>query len=267
VRAPVVLLGVSRSGTTLLRVLLGKSPDLAAPPETPWITGAYGRASLRDLCAALIDDPTGPVANLDGLGEADVLAATRAFVDTLLGPWVARRGKARLVLKTPKDLPHAGFLARVFPDACFVHVRRDGRDVAASTVRRKDMVGLGDFGAVTLEHALARWVAWEDLLAGFVRDGVVRPVATVRYEDLVSAPEPTLRALCAAVDARFDPAMLAWDLAGVELPPWEAGSTDVREHTAVDAASVGRFSRDVPEATQRALLQRFGLDLARLGYP
>lgn len=266
-RAPVVLLGVSRSGTTLLRVLLGKSPDLAAPPETPWITGAYGKASLRGLCAALVDEPTGPVANLDGVGEGDVLAATRAFVDTLLAPWAARRGKERLVLKTPKDLPHAAFLARVFPDARFVHVRRDGWDVAASTVRRKGMVSLGELGDVTLENALRRWVDWEDLLAGMVREGAVRLSATVRYEDLVAAPEDTLRALCVAVDARFDPAMLVWDLTGVELPAWEAGSTDVREHTAIDPGSVGRFSRDVPLETRRALAAQFGADLARLGYP
>lgn len=264
--SPVVLLGVSRSGTTLLRVLLGKSPDLAAPPETPWITGAYGRGSLRDLIDALIEAPTGPVENLSGLDEGAVYAAGRAFVETLLAPYAAARGKTRLVLKTPKDLPQVEFLARLFPEARFVHVRRDGRDVACSTVRRKGMVGLGAHGAVTLENALLRWVEWEDHLRAVVARRTLTLAATVRYEDLVQAPEPTLRALCAAVSARFDPAMLEYDLGNVDLPAWEAGSTDVREHTAIDGASVGRFRREVPPAEQSALEARFGADLARLGY-
>jgi len=248
-------------------VLLGQSPDLAAPPETPWITGAYGRGSLRALVEALVSAPTGPVENLSGLDADAVYAAGRAFVETLLGPYATARGKTRLVLKTPKDLPHARFLARLFPDACFVHVRRDGRDVACSTVRRKGMVGLGDHGEVTLENALRRWVDWEDHLRAEVAEGALTLAATVRYEELVEKPELVLRALCAAIGARFDPAMLRYDLAGVDLPSWEAGSTDVREHAAIDAASVGRFRRDVSVAEQAALEARFGADLARLGYP
>ena len=48
--APVIILGVPRSGTTLLRVILGSHSTIFATAETPWITGSYG------------DNPAPPVA-------------------------------------------------------------------------------------------------------------------------------------------------------------------------------------------------------------
>ena len=181
--APVIVVGVSRSGTTLLRVLLGAGPDLAAPPETPWITGAYGPNSLRQLVEALTTHETGPVANLSGITEAHLVSGARAFADTILSAYAAARGKPRVLLKTPKDIPHLAFLARVFPDAHFVHIVRDGRDVALSTVARRDVRDLGPHGALTFDNALRRWIEWEDLVRGLVADGTLRLACRVRYED------------------------------------------------------------------------------------
>ena len=160
----IVLLGVPRSGTTLLRVLLGSHPSIQAACETPWICGGYGSNSLRHLVAYLNGDPLGPVANLSGVSADDVLAASRAFVVTLLESYRLRSGKERVVIKTPDDVAHLDFLVNQFPGADFVHIYRDGRDVACSTVQQKGkLLGkhIPPYGEICLESALRRWKDWE----------------------------------------------------------------------------------------------------------
>ena len=61
---PIVILGVPRSGTTLLRVLLDSHSMVAGAPETPWLTGGYGDFSIRSLVESLNDHKIGPVQTL-----------------------------------------------------------------------------------------------------------------------------------------------------------------------------------------------------------
>src|SRR5438046_2599807 len=63
--APIFIIGVPRSGTTLLRVLLDSHSEIAGLPETPWLLGAYGsEISLKAMLSGLIDGPYGAVRNV-----------------------------------------------------------------------------------------------------------------------------------------------------------------------------------------------------------
>src|SRR5215472_7987272 len=129
--APIFIVGVPRSGTTLLRVLLDSHSEIAALPETPWLLGAYGPdPSLRAVLQGLIDGPYGAVRNISGVDEDDVLAAGSALLERLFAPMLQARNKTHLVLKTPADIRHLDFLIRLLPAARFIHITRDGRDVA-----------------------------------------------------------------------------------------------------------------------------------------
>jgi hypothetical protein len=75
---PIIILGVPRGGTTLLRVLLGSHPRIQAASETPWTCGGYGANSLRHLIDHLKNDHTGPRANMSGVTEDDLLEAAEA---------------------------------------------------------------------------------------------------------------------------------------------------------------------------------------------
>lgn len=56
------IIGVPRSGTTLLRIMLDSHPNLAVGPESPWIAGSYGNlTSFRDLYYSLTKDSRSPV--------------------------------------------------------------------------------------------------------------------------------------------------------------------------------------------------------------
>ncbi len=91
-------------------------------------------------------------------------------------------------------------MARLFPEAVFIHLIRDGRDVASSFLE----LGWAD----RIEEAALHWRlrvrrgrrAGRALPAGRYHE--------LRYEDLVADPAPQLRDLCAAIGLPFSPAML-----------------------------------------------------------
>jgi hypothetical protein len=264
---PVIVLGVPRSGTTLLRVLLGMHPEVVAAPETPWITGGYGPVSLRAVADDLVEHPTGPVANLPGVDRATVVRGIRALVLELLRGLPAARPARRLVLKTPDDAPHVGFLAELFPGARFLHICRDGRDVAASTVAAAGLgPRLAGFGKRTAVNAARRWAAWETELREQSRR---REEATLDlcYRELVTEPLATLDGICSFLGLPFDKGMLRYDaVRGELLPAWEVGAQDVVRRERIDASRIGRWREVLSRDEMLEIDRACGDALVRLGY-
>lgn len=165
------------------------------------------------------------------------------------------RGKNRAADKTPLNVLSIARLADTFPEARFIHIIRDGRDVAASLTRMS-------FGPNTFGEAVLRW---KRLVQTGQRQGLALGASRyyeVRYEDLVERPERTLRDLCDFIDLRFEPEMLHFYeradevLNGVQLPtnhswihqPVTKGLRDWRSQLrpsdiALFEALAGRFAR------------------------
>jgi Sulfotransferase family len=203
------IVGCGRSGTTLLRAMCDAHPDLAVPPESHFVVDlAPRRGPLLDVDAFLDRlyesewfslwevDRTELERSFATSPPADYSAAVR----TVFRGWANRRGKPRYADKTPGYVLHIPMLARLFPEAVFVHLIRDGRDVACSFRE----LGWAD----GVEEAALHWRlrvergrrAGRALPPGRYRE--------VRYEDLVQDPKSQLETLCSAVDLPFSTAML-----------------------------------------------------------
>jgi hypothetical protein len=100
------------------------------------------------------------------------------------------------------NVMHIPFLARTFPEAHFIHLVRDGRDVALSYLA-------ADFGVESLGEAA---IYWRRFVRTGYRDGrrLGGRYREVRYEDLLEDPERVLRSLCEFVRLPYDPAMLRY---------------------------------------------------------
>src|SRR3954453_9696667 len=191
------VVGCSRSGTTLLRAFLDAHPLLAVPSESHFALAPDSRTVRR----ALRRDPWFGLWGIEtpGLRGLDAADAVRA----LFAAYAAAQGKPRYADKTPHYVSHLPALAARFAEARFVHVVRDGRDVAQSLLEVP-------WGPDTVQEAAAVWrrrvlegrAAAPDLGAGRYRE--------VRYEARVADPEAELRGLAAWLELPYDAAMLAY---------------------------------------------------------
>ncbi|HEX9141387.1 MAG TPA: sulfotransferase, partial [Gaiellaceae bacterium] len=136
---PVLVLGVRRSGTTLLRVMLDRHSELAVPDESYFVPQLADRHLRRVDPDAFVDD----LRRIDTLTEWNVpLDKVRrrlrtgmpigAAIATVYAVYAEERGKERWGDKTPMYMQNLHLLERLFPDALFVHLIRDGRDAATS---------------------------------------------------------------------------------------------------------------------------------------
>jgi hypothetical protein len=280
--APFVV-GVGRSGTTLLRMMLDAHPRLAIPPETQFLSELLDAAESGARGAALAEAIT-TARNWDDFrldrerladrigNDADAGEALRSFY----GLYAEREGKLRWGDKTPKHVTRMGRIAAVLDEARFVHVIRDGRDVALSRRRRgmgaaKPMAETADLWRRRIERARAQ--------ARRLR----RRYLELRFEDLVAEPEPALRSVCALIELDYDPAMLDYHEAaagrlaelGTDLD--EAGGRIARsghERIASHALATepprgertGAWRSEMSEADRREFESVAGDLLAELGY-
>ena len=122
------------------------------------------------------------------------------------------RGKPRWGDKTPMYMQHLPMLERLFPDARYVHLIRDGRDAALSFLAMPEGVVTRTWAHPKSAAGFAcQWRTEVEAARGLGRHVGPR-YFEVRYERLAAEPEATLREICAHVELEFEPAML--DYAG-----------------------------------------------------
>jgi hypothetical protein len=206
------VVGVPRSGTTLLRLQLDAHPDLAVGPES-------GIGFVLEQLAGREASPEELVAAWAGMSTFPDYGWTRDELVALLGtvtPWsvadgvraiftayAARHGKPRWGEKTPNHLKLAARISATLPEAHILHLIRDGRGVLLSLRGLHFAPGDGSIEAIARE--------WRDTILE-VRaahaQGLVPNYRELRYEHLLHDPEMVLRGVCAAVDLPFDPVVL-----------------------------------------------------------
>lgn len=207
--SPVFIVGCPRSGTSLLRDLLQSHPNLAFPDESRFIPAyylAYGDPrsdeEARRLGRTLLRFPW-VQRLLPELSPTDFegCRSYREIVDRLFRTWAEKEGKRRWGDKTPLYLLKMPIILEIFPDARFLHIIRDGRDVTLSFLR-------APFGPSNVYRSARYW-------SGLVRcgrsSGSSLPVGTyheIMYETLVTRPEETLCEICQFIDEPFDPVVL-----------------------------------------------------------
>ncbi len=194
--APVFIIGLHRSGTTLAERLLSGHPGIAGAGETYEVTNALRRASglhfRGETCLEVVQ----------ARAELDYAGIGRNYLEGMR--WRAQGG--RLVTdKLPSNYLNVGFIARALPQARFIHLRRNAIDVGLSNLRtlfneacpfsydQLDFVAHHGRYRALMAH-------WHERLPGRILD--------LDYDEMVAQPEQTARKLASFCGLDYDPAMV-----------------------------------------------------------
>lgn len=213
---PFFIVGCGRSGTTLLRVILLGHSRLNISPETHFIrnlvddfplSGTLSPTQVAAVTDVVVAHPRWSAMGIPAESfRRDALALcapAMADVLNLIYHHHAREaGKVRPGDKTPDYVRYVPQLLEIYPDAKFVHLVRDGHDVAISYAE----VGWGQ------AYQGERFEWSQAVRAGLAYRGspFADRILEIRYEDMVRDLEGTVRRVCSFLGEAFEPDMLDW---------------------------------------------------------
>lgn len=235
--------GAARSGTTFLRHILNAHSRISCGHEMKLIPVMCStRRKWWGSMSGQLQAAGMPQAHLD--------VAFRVFVAVYM--LLSRVGdKPRIAEKTPHNVTEFGQLAAWFPRAKFVHVVRDGRAVVASLLKQRwvDLLAPEQKLVWYCRTAANAALYWRQILeaADEHRDAIAPPnFHELRYEQLVRAPEHTLRRLFDFLNEPWEPHVLAAN--------------------PVDASAEQRWRGDLTPAQLREIDKVAGARLRAMGY-
>lgn len=232
--APIFIVGVGRSGTTLLRLMINQHPDIVIPHESWFVAELLDLLPQdRALSPAEVERAVDYITGhqrwrfwaLDPEALKQRIARLQdptlaALIDTVFRQVADAADKPRWGDKSPLNTEYIDRIHALFPSARFIHIIRDARDVAKSYKR------LGWHGAFLFRNA--SW--WDGRVRTAIEMGRALPPSLymqVRYEDLVLHPERELRSVCRFLGIAFVPDMLSFHETA------DQNITALEKHTAV----------------------------------
>jgi tetratricopeptide (TPR) repeat protein len=197
-RAPIFIVGLPRSGSTLLEQILASHPQIEGTMELPNILNLVGQ--FDDLAATR-----------DGYPET-VARASSEQLTALGGRYLEetaplRTGRDHFTDKLPNNFSHIGLIQAILPNATIIDARRHPMDACFSTFKQFFAEGqtfsydLADLGRYYRCY-LSLMDHWDAVLPG--------KVLHIQYEDLVRDPETNIRRLLAHCGLSFEPACLSF---------------------------------------------------------
>jgi hypothetical protein len=260
----VFILGVPRSGTTLLSAMLDRHPAILCPPE-PWIMlalAALGQTHpSHPADPQLLGDATRAFCDGHAADEA-----IRAFATTLLNPKLTAAGRTIFIDKTPRYYLILPTLRRLFPNARYIWLIRNPLDVAASylTSWKVDIARqLTDF---------PRHRACIDLVVGLRRLSEFCSqndrVYSLRYEDVAAAPDEAIAKVLEFLALPPAAGLSEHDLSTSPLATSWFGDQNIRHTDRPHQRSIDSWQRVLSNEQLQILLDAIGEELfAQLGYP
>ena len=190
--APIFIVGLPRSGSTLVEQILASHPAVEGTMELPNLP-------------SLVRELDGLGANNDAYPESLLPASSgvlKAFGERYIAETAAlRTGRPHFIDKLPNNFSHIGFIHSILPDARIIDVRRDPMDACLSCF--KQYFAAGQAFTYDLEILGRYYRCYLDLMEHWhaVLSG---RVFTLSYEELVKSPDRTIRRLLEYCGLEFD---------------------------------------------------------------
>ena len=187
---PVFILGMPRSGTSLVEQIIASHPNATGVGELPAMVGVAGTLQMKfaGSLSVFFTEPTRLTADLLGEGARQYLQAMHRLAGKLGVPADA----TRIADKQPHNFAHIPLIRAMFPMARIIYTCRDARDTAVSCFFQ----GFdGPMGYCYDLKSLGRYIAHERAVVQHATKSLEIQLLPVRYEKLVADPEGQIRAI------------------------------------------------------------------------
>ena len=272
---PFFIIGSGRSGNTLLRSILSGNSDISIPPESYRIPFAikkfhiFNNRDWEDIVPQVLKefedckefytweiDITDAQKRLENI--ADSKRTLSNIFDELFCTYTEKHSPGSKIWgdKTPMNTLYLDWIGTVFPRSKFIHIIRDGRDVASSYLKMERYD--------TILEAANRWINSIESAQSFgskIKENYIE----IRYEELVTKPEEVIKYTCDFLDIDYDSKMLDHTKQVKKL-----GDTDKQHHSnlskPISSDSVGKWRNNLSESDQESITKLLHKHLQRLGY-
>lgn len=208
------IVGVPRSGTTLLRLMLDAHPALSIPPKTNFLKLFLGQENQKIELSEFVrkiaitpkwasfgfepeelNQTMHSLLNESNNGLTELLRA-------LYLSYAQKHGKIRWGEKTGTYLKSMMEISQLLPEAHFIHIVRDGRAVVSSLKKAYFAKNKA------IQTLASHWV--NSISNARIKAQQLPYYLEVRYEDLVSAPGKELQNICSFIDLAYSNSMLCY---------------------------------------------------------
>lgn len=274
---PLFIISSGRSGTTLLRSMLVAGGQIAIPAEThifhilPVKYLAYRGLGWEDLAKLMIAEfesstnfPLWQVnlapAYKRVLEIPEEERSLAKLIDEVILTYAAEKFPEAKMWGDQSPI-HTFFLphiSNIFPEAKYIHMLRDGRDVVTSRILNED-------NKYDIYEAVYRWKTSIDRANEIQKRVSPDQYLEIRYERLVTEPIPTLKEICGFLNIEYSPIMLDY---------WKLPSTIEHKYylhqknlgKPVFTSSIGKWRECLTYSQQNYVLSQISGELRDLGY-
>jgi hypothetical protein len=270
--APVFVLGSPRSGTTLLYDMLlsagGFAVYLAESNVFNLLAPRFGDLSVRSnreqLVEAWLQSKLFRASGLDAQAIRDRLLAecknAGDFLRIIMAEICAAQGMQRWAENSPEGMLYLPLIKRLIPDALFIHILRDGRDVAASLSRRRFVRA---FPWEDRHGLLGCGIYWEWIVRqgrGFGRT-IPADYMEVHFEKLLAHPQETLNRIGGFIEQQLNYEVIQRVAYGSVETPNTSFDQDIRNFN-----PIGRWKTSFTSEQLLRFERLVGKTLVELGY-
>jgi len=214
----IFLLSSDRSGSNLVLRIMGSHPEITAPPTSQLLpnlynyVSAYGDLSIQENWDLLLRNTAklhktsfgkwSKYADLNPLHEYSDNRSINLILREIFKTEAQSRSVQKIAIKAHRAYAYEEGLQRDFPNARFVYLVRDPRDMALSWWKTPGLRG-GIMRASDI---------WKTDQAGFIQQAksLGENCHLIKYEDILESPNRTLKKLCEFLDVSFEPQMLGF---------------------------------------------------------
>lgn len=272
---PFFIIGSGRSGNTLLRSILSGNPEAVIPPESyrlPFAIKKFHIVNNRDwntIISEILEefenckefytwdiDISDVYKRLESISDSKKTLSN--IFDELFLTYAEKHSPKSKIWgdKTPLNTLYLDWLGPVFPQSKFIHIIRDGRDVASSYLKMERYN--------TLLEAANRWINSIELAQSFGYK-IKKNYMEIRYEDLVTSTESEIKRVCDFLNIKYDSAMLDHTNHVEKL-----GDVDKPHHSnlskPISSESIGKWKSNLSKSDQESITKLLHKHLKRLGY-